>query len=500
MSIFDLFKRKKTITDSDSQEGVTQNQHENVSDGIKQREIPSTDVSQEVVKRIHPDLEGLIWIGDGKYKNYIPKPKKVYEYNVGCITFVYEYNETIEPSVVFTKLPIKEPENMESVEKLHYFPCYGSRDTIMPHSELTPEQRWIYLNFLTNPYIADIDIGYVFLLYYGLERHLLDGDFDRAMYAVCKLRKIHKHKSFQTYTGNAIILASILKGKGEYAKEFFYSLNQENQSEYIFSHNLYLLGAYSFDIPLTAKDIVRMAQTFEFSNRNYITKYYDIFLKNLDTLLIQKTGKNTVDLKDYITPHEIKKLPVIDESIFVNYSLDVKVPVTRVQDCFKLKRDMNVFLEAAHELTKLELAELRKRGDIKPEPKRSKQEIYFQENYITAAFMEYKINVENIDETEGIIDFDKNFREYSTLYEDARSLEKTDITRAIILYLEILGKTTPWGSLYWDRPLILLERIKMYNEAYFICQRAAKVSRMPHVRMGDFDLRLARLAKKVGVQ
>ena len=170
------------------------------------------------------------------------------------------------------------------------------------------------------------------------------------------------------------------------------------------------------------------------------------------------------------------------------------------QKCFKLKRDMNVFLEAAHELTKLELAELRKRGDIKPEPKKPKKNVYFQENHITAAFMKYKINVENINETEGIVDFDKNFREYSTLYEDARSLEKTDITRAIILYLEILGKTTPWGSLYWDRPLILLERIKMYNEAYLICQRAAKVSRMPHVRMGDFDLRLARLAKKASDQ
>lgn len=500
MSIFDLFKRKKTITDCDSQESVSQKQHENVFDTIKQREIPSTESSQEVIKRIHPDLEGLIWIGDGKYKNYTQKPKKVYEYNVDCITFVYEYNETIEPSVIFTKLPINKPENAESVEKLHYFPCYGSRDTIMPHSELTPEQRWKYLNFLTNPYIADIDIGYVFLLYYGLERHLLDGDFDRAMTVVLKLRKVHKQKSFQTYTGNAIILASILKGKGEYARDFFYSLNQENEYEYIFSHNLYLLGAYSFDIPLTAKDIVRMAQTFEFSNRNYITKYYDIFLKNLDTLLTQKTGKNTVNLKDYITPQEIKKLPIIDASIFVNYSLDVKVPVTRVQDCFKLKRDMNVFLEAAHELTKLELAELRKRGDIKPEPKKPKKNVYFQENYITAAFMKYKINVENINETEGIIDFDKNFRKYVSMYEKARNIEKDDITKAIMFYLKILEKTTPTGSSYWDRPLILLERIKMYNEAYFICQRAAKVSRMPHVRMGDFDLRLARLAKKASDQ
>lgn len=493
MSIFDLFRKNKKNVDQPESEIKSEVQEEKKEVQLLTKK--RTDINTDLVVRVHPDLEGLIWIGDGKYKNYTSKPNRRYRQDIAGNVFIFEFNEATEPSLIFTRLKISKPENVANVEKLNYFPCYGPN--VHVHSELTPEQRWVYLNFLTNPYTPDIDIGYVFLLYYGLERHLLEGDFDKAMAAIIRLRKVHKQKSFQTYSGNAIILASLLKQKGEWAKTFFQSLDNERDDEYIFSHNLYLLGAYSFDIPLSSKDIARMAQTFEFTKRNYIKKYYDLFLKNLDIVLIQKTCKNTVSLKDYINLKEIKKLSVIKESVFINYSIEADVPVTLVQDCFKLKRDMNLFLEAAHELTKLELAELRKRGKIKPEPKKPKKEIYFQENYITAAFMEYKINVRNVDEQKGIIDFDKNYHEYGVMYEDAYNLEKGDIARAIVLYLKILGKTTPNASLCWERPLILLERIKMYKEAYFICQRAAKVAKMPHVSMGDFDLRLARLAKKV---
>lgn len=426
-------------------------------------------------------------------------PQKTYEYKIAGCAFVYEYYGTIEPSIVFTSAKIKKAQDISKIEKLPYYPCYVATSSEQGHLELTPEQRWGYLQFLTNPYQTNIDIGYVFLLYYGLERHLLEGDFDRAMSVILKLRKVHKNQSFQKYTGNAIVLASLLKEHGEYAKDFFYSLNQDNEFEYIFSHNLFLLGAYSFDIPLTVKDIVRMARTFEFRKRTYIKKYYDMFLKNLDLLLTDKTGKNTVNLKDYITPHEIKRLPVVDNNIFANYSIDVKIPVPQVQDCFKLKRDMNVFLEATHELTKQELAQLRKQGKIKPtpKPKKTKKDICFHKNDIIAAFMKYKIDVENIDDKKGITDFDKNFDEYSKMRMEAEALEKKDITQSIICYLEILGQTTPTASLYWERLMILLERIKMYKEAHFICQRAIKVSKMPGVRMGDFDLRFIRLSKKI---
>ncbi|CEM60472.1 hypothetical protein DWQ65_07425 [Treponema phagedenis] len=74
--------------------------------------------------------------------------------------------------------------------------------------------------------------------------------------------------------------------------------------------------------------------------------------------------------------------------------------------------------------------------------------------------------------------------------------EKENITEAIILYIKLLGKTTPCGSTYWERPCILLERIKMYDEAILICQRAVKVTMLPKVRIGDFSARLKRLIER----
>jgi len=53
--------------------------------------------------------------------------------------------------------------NINNIPRPDYYPTYAG---------LNPEQRWIYLNWLQNP-SESINIGYVFLYYYGLERQLL---------------------------------------------------------------------------------------------------------------------------------------------------------------------------------------------------------------------------------------------------------------------------------------------------------------------------------------
>jgi len=83
------------------------------------------------------------------------------------------------------KLPIKEPTRPDSVEPLGYYPSYAA---------LRPEQRWVYLNWLRNV-TEEVNIGYVFIYYYGLERQLLTGKFDRAFDEILKLREYHQNKS-----------------------------------------------------------------------------------------------------------------------------------------------------------------------------------------------------------------------------------------------------------------------------------------------------------------
>jgi len=305
--------------------------------------------------KIHDDIKSLLWFGDGALKNLsreqMASDKDVFTLMGARVGISLSVDE---PSLIYTNAPIKEPQDVSVIPRPPYFPKY---------KDLTPEQRWIYLKLLTNPYNTDIDIGYVFILYYGLERHLLQGDFNSAFNVILKLRDVHKNKSFQSYSGNAIILSALLKEKGEYVPLFINSLDKEY--EFGFSDNLFLLSYYSFNVPLLPKDIMRMAKTFEFTNTNYIKKYPEIFEKCLTEIVKEKTNMEHIDIKQYITDAELKKLRIEKTAIYANTSIiGNTVPVPLLSEDFKLKKEMNAILEKTHETVKTRLAEMRKNGTL----------------------------------------------------------------------------------------------------------------------------------------
>jgi hypothetical protein len=96
---------------------------------------------------------------------------------------------------------------------------------------------------------------------------------------IIKLRDIRTNKSFQKYSGNAVILSVLLKKKGEYVIEFVKSLDADYK--FGFSDNLLLLCCYSFNTPLAPRDLMRMAKTFGFTKTNYIKNSPDVFEKCL---------------------------------------------------------------------------------------------------------------------------------------------------------------------------------------------------------------------------
>jgi hypothetical protein len=190
-------KKREPKQDSDSQDTISQNavsQENGKNDVVAMAN--TTQISENV--HLHPDLKGLIWIGDGKFKNYSGNQNNINRFEIDGMAFTVSFGQDVEPSLIFTNLPIKKPDSIGNVEHPPYFPSY---------SNLTPEQRFVYLRLLNNPYDADIDIGFVFILYYGLERHLLQGDFERAFNVILKLRDVHKNKSFQHYSTNALVLS-----------------------------------------------------------------------------------------------------------------------------------------------------------------------------------------------------------------------------------------------------------------------------------------------------
>src|SRR5713226_1204245 len=108
-----------------------------------------------------------------------------------------------EPSTIFVRMPIKEPADEKEVPRPNYYPTYAG---------LSPEQKWIYLSWLRD-IVTPIDVGYLFIYYYGLERQLLIGEFDLAFEEILLLRKHHKHPSFFSYSNAALLHSCILKEK-----------------------------------------------------------------------------------------------------------------------------------------------------------------------------------------------------------------------------------------------------------------------------------------------
>jgi hypothetical protein len=310
---------------------------------------------------IHDDIKQLLWFADGPLKN-LTKEQMAYDKDAISLKIQFEpdnplvtvsekLNLTIdEPSLIYTKKAIIQPQDDLNVPAPYYFSRY---------KDFSPEQRWMYLEFLANPYNVNFDTGYVFVLYYGLERHLLQGDFDNAFKVIIKLRDVHTNKSFQKYSGNAVILSSLLKKKGEYAIEFVKSLDADYK--FRFSDNLLLLCYYSFNIPLLPKDLMRMTKTFKFTKTNYIKKSPDVFEKCLLDTLKEKTGSENIDIKKYLSDSELANLSYESTPVFVNSSImGNTIPVPMLASNSGLKNEMNILLESAHEATKVKLAEMRK--------------------------------------------------------------------------------------------------------------------------------------------
>ncbi len=138
----------------------------------------------------------------------------------------FHNNENDDPSTIFLKLPIKKPNRPDSIERLGYYPSYAG---------LTPEQRWVYLTWLQDV-TEEADIGYVFIYYYGLERHLLTGKFDRAFDEILKLRQYHRNKSFLAYSESSLVNSSLLMKRPDKLTELLKNSVLSN-----FSNSLFLM-------------------------------------------------------------------------------------------------------------------------------------------------------------------------------------------------------------------------------------------------------------------
>jgi len=342
MGIFDFLRKKDPVKD------------EIIQLVPKDKTNIATDSSQALVPffgnlRIPENIRQLLWFGDGKLQNYNPEndQKVLFENELFRITFSFRN----EPSLIFTGMPVDFGSSIDNVEKLGYYPSY---------EKLNPQQRFVYLKWLCD-ITKTVDIGYVFIFYYGLERHLISGKYSDAVNTILTLRQYHKHPSFLSYSANALIMSAILhKDKDTLIKV----LDLTDDTSYCSS--VILLGKFLMQMDLTIDEIINISSAVGFTNKKYIKEYPDLFKKSLESILIKEFGKNSFPI------YQLKmQYPSQHIMSFANISLEQEVRSPVLPDLMhspEFSSSINAILTKAHNEVKQSLAEMRKSGSA-PEPK-----------------------------------------------------------------------------------------------------------------------------------
>jgi hypothetical protein len=236
-----------------------------------------------------------------------------------------------EPSLIWTKLPVEE--NDETEQKPMYYPSY---------SGLSPKHRYQYLLWLKDVTQAT-NLSYVFLYYYGLERHLLIGDFEKSAMEVLRLLQHHDRGTFRSYAQEALIVAALHRKRPDIFEK--YSFIQQGVS------NETLLMRKALGKRIEARELIELASRIGFKNRRYLKLRPSDFEHVLQLLLDSFEAKNG-SLLDIVPSNDME---YIECSVFANVSLPASVRTVKVPQLItdpRFKSAAIKLLTEAHESVK----------------------------------------------------------------------------------------------------------------------------------------------------
>ena len=339
MGLFDHFKKLITGASSESLPSsattiVPHIQH------VKQESLTT-----QVIHRIPEEIVDLMWFFNGPLKNLDV--------------------DTKEPSGISFSLPVHK--NVQS-SKMDYYPAYN---------QMTPDQRYTYLTWLTD-IDQPIDIGYVFVFFYGLERMITTPKYEEAVQMIHKLKIHHSDNgSFNAYSDSSLAYSALLH-------------QDPAPTQYIHGTNatMLMLSKATFNHRLTATEIMSTSRDFGWDNTRYIKNEPTLFKRNL--LL----GLQSMYHQDYYPiPEKIDQVPrtqlhlanltiateerVVDLGVIDGYrwSMTTRIPkridIPDFSQSKIVSGDMYQLLKAAHNKTKTDLAEMRKNGE-RPKPESKK--------------------------------------------------------------------------------------------------------------------------------
>ena len=267
-----LFKKHDKITSSNTV-NVDQNDVPNTSKLPTAKPVVHEEnlVAGNKSYNINPKILPLLYFTDGQLKNID--------------------SEVGEPSAISINFPVAEGQ----FQKLNYYPSY---------SELAPEQRDVFLSWLSTDLSNIPDIGFAFLLLYCLERHILHDEYlEESLKIISKLQSQINNGSFDYYSSTSIGYIFFIHKRLDLLK--YVDLNKcDIKLKILLSHRL------------SADQLIALASKVDFRNQHYIKEYPELFKKALVENLKRNFGSEYFEY-ELSNIQKLKKEPYM----FSNYSL-----------------------------------------------------------------------------------------------------------------------------------------------------------------------------------
>jgi TerB N-terminal domain len=242
-----------------------------------------------------------------------------------------------EPSTIYTAMPIRRPTNPDLTPRPDYYPSYAG---------LSMDQKWIYLRWLTD-ITQTINIGYVFIYYYGLERHLLIGDFDDAFDEILLLRQTHSdNSSFESYSRSALLNSALFR-KQRHRLEQLYRLSPPEHFE-----DTDLILAHQLGYDLGSEGLTRLSSSLRGIQKRYIKTHPAEYKLALDDVLIGEFGRPFLP---FASLYSISEVPKQEHLLFANISFPSEIrtpPLPSFLGFAPFIQEATRVMALAHERTK----------------------------------------------------------------------------------------------------------------------------------------------------
>ena len=247
-----------------------------------------------------------------------------------------------EPSLIWKKLPVRPNTWLE--EKAMYYPAY---------SQFSPEHRYQYLRWLKD-IEQPTNLSYVFLYFYGLERHLLVGDYDAAVDEILRLIKFHKKSSFRAYASSSLIVASIFRKRLDITERAPFLLEEEVDEALA----LRIVKGTS----MSPDDMISIASRVGFTNKRYVKLHPERFKHHLQAVIDEFEAKYGKVLSMF----KIEDFKQVNSNVFANMSIPERARLTKVPQILEDKKFQTAIFNALKE------AHLRVKNELSSKPKKTR--------------------------------------------------------------------------------------------------------------------------------